>query len=320
MKKSVKFLSLTLALMMIAEVFCGTAAFAETTKYLSFYPTGRRIINIDSQAYFKVLTSAEEPPTVAVSDDSKLKVEFDQQVGDATLKTYQYRYEGLKEGSVTVTLNSKDGLATAETFVIQKSSDTDSSPDIIIKSDTTGDLKLSKGSSYCYKITCTGSNGDSAQPSFTVGDSTVLKSDFIKQNGSDFYYKVTAIGKVGQESGVYTAAYGIKAIRQSKISIISAADTKKEGQTASVKSDTIGEFAITQGSSYSLKLTASKGTVPTLSLGTKGVFTSKLVKRSGNDYYYKITAVGKAGQSAGIYTKLSGQKPVKQCKINIARG
>jgi hypothetical protein len=319
MKKGAKFLSMTLTLVLIVGVFGGTVAFAESTGFLSFYPTGRRIITINSQDYFKVLSSAPEPPTVDVSDETKLQVEYDQQVGDATLKTYQYRYRGLKAGSVTVTMISKDGLATAETFVIQDSSITDSDSDIFIKSDTTNDLELVKGSSYIFRITCITPNGVRVQPIFTVGNSTVLKSNFVAQNGTDYYFKITAIGEVGQESGAYTAASGMKAIRQCKISIVSAPDTKGGEQDISVKSDTTGEFGMIKGESYSMKLTVSTGIVPTLSVGTKGVFTSRFVKQSGNDSYYSITAVGKAGQSSGIYTTLPGQRPVRQCKVNIVK-
>ncbi len=325
MKKNVKMISLGLVCLLIV-VFGSTAAFAQNAKaYLNFYPTGSRTVNVNTKDYFQVLTSAAEPPTVKVSDETRLKVEFDKQVGDATLKTYQYRYEGLKAGSVTVTVASKDNMTVKETFTVKESVSPSTSENIVIKSDTTGDFSIKQGRSYTFKITCTAKNGVSVKPIFTVGNNSVLKSEFVRRDGNNFYYKVTATGKVGQESGVYTAVSGKKPVRQSKIIITSAtgnttAGTGSKKQTPSVKCDTSGEFGIAKGAKYCFKITASKGNVPTFTFGTKNVFTSKLIKKSGNDYFYEITAIGKPGQSAGVYTTLPGQKPVKQCKVLIARG
>lgn len=313
MKKNVRVMSLILVCMLITAVFGSTSAFAESTKYLNFYPTGSRTVNVNAHDYFQVLSSAAEPPTVKVDDTTKLKVEFDKQVGDATLKTYQYRYEGLKAGSVTVTVASKDDMTAKETFTIKAVSG--SVETVTIKSDTTGNLSLKQGSSYTLKITCTDKNGAAVKPIFTVGNSKVLKVQFLKQSGSNFYYKITAIGKVGQETGIYTAAKGIKAVRQGKVLIISS-DTEKK----IVKSDTTGEFGLAKGASYSFKITCPKGIVPIFTVGTKGVFSFELVKKSGNNYFYKITAVGNPGQSSGIYTTIPNQKPVKQCKVLIAHG
>jgi len=319
MKKNVKVMSLILVCMLITAVFGSTSAFAESTKYLNFYPTGSRTVNVNAQDYFQVLSSAAEPPTVKVDDTTKLKVEFDKQVGDATLKTYQYRYEGLKAGSVTVTVASKDDMTAKETFTIKAVSG--SAENIKIKSDTTGNLSLKQGSSYTLKITCTDKNGAAVKPIFTVGNNKVLKVQFLKQSGSNFYYKITAIGKVGQETGIYTAAKGIEAVRQGKVLIVSSTKTTTDNTEKNiVKSDTTGEFGLAKGASYSFKITCPKGIVPIFTVGTKGVFSFELVKKSGNNYFYKITAVGNPGQSSGIYTTIPNQKPVKQCKVLIARG
>jgi hypothetical protein len=124
MKKSLKILSLITALALLFGMIGFTAASAAEKKYLNFYPTGQRTVEVGKQDYFQVVASASEPPTVKSSDTAVLGVELDKIVGDATLKTYQYRYRGLKAGSVTVTLTSKDGLSAKETFVVKKAADT----------------------------------------------------------------------------------------------------------------------------------------------------------------------------------------------------
>lgn len=313
MKKSVKLSSLVITLVLLAGMFGGTNAFA-AAKQLSFYPTGQRSIEVNVQDYFKVITSAAEPPTVESSDTAILEVELDQLVGDATLKTYQYRYKGLKTGSVTVTVASKDGLTAKETFVVKTASKS------AFESDTSGDVKIKKGSSYTMKITSFKKDGAIVKPAVSVGSNKVIEIKLSKQTGSNFYYKITAVGKVNQASGVYLSGTGIKQVKQCKVTIVDEEQKKPTQKTSKVKCDTVKDFGISKGASYSFKLTASKGVVPAFSLGSKGVFSSKFVKKTGNDYYYKITATGKPGQSAGVYTSAPGEKPVKQCKVTIAQG
>nr|WP_319489253.1 hypothetical protein [uncultured Caproiciproducens sp.] len=52
---------------------------------------------------------------------------------------------------------------------------------------------------------------------------------------------------------------------------------------------------------YQIKITSTDGQAPTLVAGTSGVFSTHLVRSSGNDYYIKITAIGMIGAKSGIY-------------------
>lgn len=67
-------------------------------------------------------------------------------------------------------------------------------------SDTNSDFTLKKGNAYCFKITV--ANG--LTPSFTVGNGNVLKTQFVAQVGNDYYYRIYAIGKEEERTGVYT--------------------------------------------------------------------------------------------------------------------
>lgn len=322
MKKKGKVISVLLACMMVITAFGGTSAFAESTKYLNFYPTGERSVNVNAQDYFQVLSSAPEPPVVKVEDTAKLQIEFDKQVGDATLKTYQYRYKGLKAGNTTVTVTSKDNLTAKETFTVKAAdASSETAKSTKIKCDTNGILTLNPEKSYTLKISATDKNGKSLKPTITVGNGKVLALQYVKHVGNDYYYKITAIGKTGQETGVYSAAGELKPERQFKV-LIKEPEKKTSGNTekVSVKCDTTGEFGLAKGASYTFKITAPKGIVPIFSVGTKSIFSHELVKKSGNTYYYKITAIGKPGQDSGIYTTIPSQKPVKQCKVTIAVG
>ncbi|WP_050697167.1 GH92 family glycosyl hydrolase [Anaeromassilibacillus senegalensis] len=68
-------------------------------------------------------------------------------------------------------------------------------------SDTTVDFTLRRGSAYCFKMTV---NGTDAVPSFTAGDGSVLKTQFVAKIGNAYYYRVWAVGAPGASTGVYT--------------------------------------------------------------------------------------------------------------------
>ena len=64
-------------------------------------------------------------------------------------------------------------------------------------------------------------------------------------------------------------------------------------------SDTNADFSV--NGAYQFKITSQNGAAPLLTVGTPGVFETQLVRVSGNDYYFKLLSVGKAGEKAGIY-------------------
>ena len=66
-----------------------------------------------------------------------------------------------------------------------------------------------------------------------------------------------------------------------------------------VVSDTTSNFSIAPGASYTFKFTSP--TAPVVTAGTGGVFSVTDVGKSGNDYFVKITAIGKSGTESGIY-------------------
>lgn len=78
-----------------------------------------------------------------------------------------------------------------------------------------------------------------------------------------------------------------------------AARLAAAGQGNTFISDTTEDFAVS--GDYTFKITSKNGWTPDLVIGTAGVFEATLVKRTGNDWFYKLTVVGQPGGSAGIY-------------------
>ncbi|WP_050697180.1 glycoside hydrolase family 97 catalytic domain-containing protein [Anaeromassilibacillus senegalensis] len=86
-----------------------------------------------------------------------------------------------------------------------------------VRSDTTMNFALKRGQAYCFKMTVF--NGNGLAPNFTVGDGSVLKTQFVAQIGNDYYFRVWAIGAPGTSAGVYTSLNGKEAVKHCTVSI-----------------------------------------------------------------------------------------------------
>lgn len=86
-----------------------------------------------------------------------------------------------------------------------------------VVSDTTVDFTVKRGTAYCFKMTVMNSN--TAVPSFTVGNGSVLKTQYVTRIGNDFYFRVWAIGAPGQSAGAYTTLPGQNAVKHCTVKI-----------------------------------------------------------------------------------------------------
>lgn len=142
--------------------------------------------------------------------------------------------ETAQKGLVTITHNSSsnshkgsgssgssgkvagDGTAVAVTSPIVAAAQGVAGQQTYVRSDTTLPFTLKHGQAYCFKMTVVGSD---AAPSFTVGNGSVLKTQFVAKVGSDYYYRVYAIGAPGQSTGVYTTLPGQNAVKHCTVAI-----------------------------------------------------------------------------------------------------
>lgn len=150
------------------------------------------------------------------------------------------------------------------------------------KSDTGSKISVVSGKTYQFKITSTG-----AKPTFAVGS----KNFTVKANGAkghDYYFVVKASGKVGSQTGVYINS------QKKPSTIMTIAPT--------IKIDTGSKLMVAKGKNYQFKITSNAA--PSAKIGNSSVFQviSKIWQgKSGTDYYVRIEAVGKKGQSTGFY-------------------
>ena len=80
---------------------------------------------------------------------------------------------------------------------------------------------------------------------------------------------------------------------------------------SSARSDTTGNFTIPQGKTYTFKITSSSR--PTLAAGSKS-FRYVSSTKSGDHYFIKFSAIGKAGDGCGFYLG-GGKRPVAIARI-----
>ena len=81
--------------------------------------------------------------------------------------------------------------------------------------DTTSNFGLAKGGSYQFRLT----TSDGKKPSFWAGTSGVFDVQYMGQSGSDFFYKITAVGEPGSEAGFYAACEGQSGVKQCVVTI-----------------------------------------------------------------------------------------------------
>ena len=62
-------------------------------------------------------------------------------------------------------------------------------------------------------------NGSDVVPNFTVGNSAVLKTQFVAKKGQDYYFRIYAVGVPGSSTGVYTTMPGEAAQKHCAVTI-----------------------------------------------------------------------------------------------------
>lgn len=139
-------------------------------------------------------------------------------------------------------------------------------------SDTTSNLTVN--GKYQFRITST----DGHKPVMTVSNSN-FTVELASQSGNDYFYVIRCAGAAGSTANVLVDGIHV---------VVATVGT------AGVVSDTTHPFTVAQGATYQFKLTSASR--PTFT-GNNANFTIAYVSNSGNDWFFKVTAVGAAGAS-----------------------
>lgn len=151
-----------------------------------------------------------------------------------------------------------------------------------VQLDTGSELSVELGKTYQFKITA------SSKPTFVCGSGSVFHVDYAGSVGKDYFFKVTAIGAVGQSAGFY----------------VNAEKTPRTVGTIVPALDTGRILDVQKGKTYQFKVTAPFK--PNFVCGNGSVFSVLYAGSIGNEHFFKVTATGLVGQSSGFY--VNGEK------------
>ena len=250
-----------------AEILLGTSE----TFTASVYPNGT---TMPEGAYIKFFLDGDENYISGVDNGN----------GTATIeaKKYDSDFDVLNKATLTAQVYDQYdiqleeyGEATCAITVIEK-------PKTTYVSDTTGNVNVVAGGTYQFKITST----DGSVPQFAVaGDGSIFKLVAQSNEGNDYFFKVQAVGTVGQVCGVYVNK------EATPVATLTVA--------ADYACDTTA-VNVAVGATYQVKITANS--MPTLAAGNS-IYSVAFASQSGNDYFFKITATqnAKAGDVVGFY-------------------
>ena len=152
------------------------------------------------------------------------------------------------------------------------------------ESDTNADLTVD--GRYQFRITSL----DGHTPVLTVNNSNFTVT-LASQNGRDYFYVITCAGTPGS-----TAAVSV----DGKYLLTATVG----GSASGVVSDTTHPFTVAQGGTYQFRLTAAAR--PSFAAGSAS-FTVEYAGQEGNDYFYKVHAVGQVGDGCGFYVNGEAQ-------------
>ena len=206
-------------------------------------------------------------------------------VATITAKNYSEDFDVLNKGTLTAVVEDDFGMILEEygeakvaVTVIPVAAST-------YASDTTGYVDIAQGNTYQFKITSLDGN----VPNFGIGNSNAIALVSQSQEGNNYFFKVQAIGQVGDEVGIY--------INRDANKVATLRITEGDA-TAAYTCDTTA-VNVAAGASYQVEITAAAQ--PTLAAGNPS-YTVEFVQRSGNNYYFRITAAtAKAGDQVGFY-------------------
>ena len=198
--------------------------------------------------------------------------------GSATVKVVGYDTQFASENKATLEAQLVDANGDVDT---DYAAGTASLPALAVpatnyKSDTTGTVNIKVGGSYQFKITST----DGSVPTFVVAGNGGAAVTATAKSGNDYFYKVTGL-KAG-DYGVYVNG----TTRTAVLHITS--DATIDSSVVTIKA----------GSTYQFKVTSSAKPVFGLGSGSAVLASSSV---SGNNYFFKVKAAGKAGDKVGVY-------------------
>ena len=175
-----------------------------------------------------------------------------------------------------------------------------------LKWSVTGDATLVSTSSDNKTVTIKGTAVGPATVTATIGDVSVSCEITVEKKASSGG-PTGGSSSGGGNSGTAMPNTGSGAITTPGTGTTTpgTGSTSGNAQPQGCMSDTVGNFSI--AGAYQYKLTSTNGTAPVVTVSNSN-FRVVLASQNGNDYFYKVYAIGAPGQTCDVYvngTKVS---------------
>lgn len=158
--------------------------------------------NSNTVYYYKVITTDPIAPTATSSNPSAVTVEFAQKIADG----YLFRISNVGVGEAVIITRASDGTTTS--FTAHGTAVTG------VTSDTPQRHSMSRGKTYQFKFTVPAAQG---MPTFTTGNSQIVKPVLLQKIGDAYYFKVEAVAN--GSAGVYVTVAEHSAVRECIITV-----------------------------------------------------------------------------------------------------
>lgn len=192
------------------------------------------------------------------------------------VKGYDTTFPSENKATLTAELVDTDGATNDEYSAAEVDLTALAVPTATYRSDTGKTLSIGGGFTYQFAVTSLDGN----VPYFAVAGSS-FKTTYVGNSGNTYYYKVTAVGKVGDAAGVYIN-HG--AAPSTVITITNPSDT--------------AAVTVKAGGSYQFRVNGPSQPV----FQVAGIGNIALTSKAGSNYYFKVnvpTNLAKGGH--GVY-------------------
>jgi len=284
MRKSIRMMGITLALILIITSFAGTAAFAEETipttiSFTDGFETVSTIEKNSVKSYEVQINKPEVTLAAQSSDEGIIRLNFQEEEGNPGY--YIITLAACEDGEATVTFTASDGTSLSQTLTVEG---TGEDRNYTISSDTTDDFSIPKGSSKIIKIHYVSEGLDLSYPVLVTDDQeTSLQTKLIDYDyeNNDYYYRVDAVGNEGQTGLLYMG--GSEYIPQKLCTVTIKANNN-------LRLDTTSTYMLNTDESYRFVAYTTSPTPPQVSSYNDLISVEYLGKVTGG-YEYRMNGL-----------------------------
>lgn len=294
MKKRMRLAGLVLALLVIASLFGGTAAFAADSEFIQF-PDGFQSVTELNKSDMKLwevdISDPGQTLRVTSSDADVLEAQLDELAeGSGAYLLTVFAWEA---GEATLTFTASNGASVSHTITV---ADKPVQKDYTLTSDTTSDFSLVQGNSYMVKLhyVAGGSAPDYSAPMLLTDVHDIIGITLVDVDSAnnDYFYLVNAVGNVGQSADLYMTNLEYVPEKLCNVKIGVNKNLSLDTNASTIYKSAKPEFLYTcnMGDTYRFVAYTNSATAPKVSVSGSSASASYIGRVPGG-YEYRMKAL-----------------------------